>query len=146
MVGTDGFPIETFDEVLRDLLTCGLAVRGTGDDGQSWRLDPRAQQRLEHLAIAVGPWPAERSTYLTRQCAECRRRELVWVRKDSKLCDSCSKQRFAFTRPASPRATMPAFPRVQLIVDNEFPSQGVGEPTEHRRRLPRRQVTADAQS
>jgi len=38
MARADRFPIEMFDEVLRDLLTCGLVVRDSGDDAQSWRL------------------------------------------------------------------------------------------------------------
>jgi ribosomal protein S27E len=150
MVGADGFRMETVDEVLRDLLTCGLVFRGTSDDGQSWLLDTRAQQRLGHLAFAVGPWPVERTTYMNRQCADCRSRKLVWVRKDSNLCDSCSQQFLAFTRaePTSTRSTTPRFPRgQQLITGNEFPDSSLGEPTEHPcNHLARRQVTADSQS
>ena len=97
MGGAD-FPIETYDALLRDLLTCGLVMRGEGEDGRSWHLVARAQQRLEDLAIAVGPWPTERTAILERQCADCRRRRLTWVREETYVCDSCWQKRLASAR------------------------------------------------
>jgi len=94
-VAGEEFTIEAFDSLLRDLMTCGLAVRSKSGDPQGWHLVRRAQQRLDQLAIAPGAWPAERTAYLDLQCAECRRRKLTWVRKDSKLCDSCLQKHLA---------------------------------------------------
>jgi hypothetical protein len=94
-VGGQEFTIEAFDALLRDLMTCELAVRGKSGDAQRWHLVGPAQQRLDQLAIAPGPWPAERTAYLNVQCAECRRRKLTWVRKDSRLCDSCLQKHLA---------------------------------------------------
>ena len=120
-MGGEDFPIETFDALLRDLLTCGLVVRSEGDDGKNWRLVARAQQRLGDLAITVGPWPAERTAYLDRQCADCGRRKLTWVRKDSFLCDACWQKRFGCrqAKPAS-LASTPRRPRERLIIGHEF--------------------------
>lgn len=131
MVGGASFPIETFDEVLRDLLTCGLVVRDDAEDTQSWHLVGQAQERLEALAIAVGPWPAERTTYSHHQCADCRRRKLIWVRRDSSLCDSCWQKGFA-TTPATPMSarSTPRFPTGQLVISNELSVPWVGEPIE----------------
>ena len=70
-MGGKEIPIETFDALLRDLVTWDLVVRGEGDDSQTWRLVARAQQRLGELMIARGPWPAERTVYLDRLCADC---------------------------------------------------------------------------
>jgi hypothetical protein len=87
-MGEKEIPIETFDALLRDLV-----VLSDGDDSQAWHLVARAQQRLGDLAIARGPWPAERTVYLDRQCADCGRRQLTWVRDGTYLCDPCWQRR-----------------------------------------------------
>ena len=48
-MGESEIPIETFDALLRDLVTWNLAVPGDGDDAQAWHLVARAQQRLGEL-------------------------------------------------------------------------------------------------
>jgi len=144
-MGGEGFPVETFDEVLRDLLTCGLVARVTGNDSRGWQLVARAQQRLEELAIAVGPWPVERTVYLYRECADCRKRHLTWVRKDSNLCDLCSQRRLA--PRAEPASITPRFPGWSLIIGNEFLDPKIGEPTESlRHHVARRPVDVVSQS
>ena len=94
-MGAEGIPIDTFDGLLRDLLTWDLVVPGEGSDGKTWHLVERAQQQLGVLATARGPWPAERTAYLGRQCADCRGRRLTWLREGSYVCDSCLQNRLA---------------------------------------------------
>jgi hypothetical protein len=96
-MGEKEIPIDTFDALLRDLVTWDLVVRGEGDDSQTWRLVARAQQRLGDLALARGAWPAERTAYLGRRCADCRRRELTWERDGTYLCDPCWQERLTRT-------------------------------------------------
>jgi hypothetical protein len=57
-MGEKEIPIETFDALLRDLVTWDLVVPSEGDDAQAWHLVARAQQRLGDLAATRGPWPA----------------------------------------------------------------------------------------
>ena len=92
-MGEEEIPIDTFDAMLRDLVTWDLAVPGEGDDAQAWHLVARAQQRLGELAIARGPWPAERTVYLDRTCADCCRRRLTWLRDGTYVCDPCWQKR-----------------------------------------------------
>jgi hypothetical protein len=92
-MGEKEIPIETFDALLYDLVTWDLVVRGEGDDSQTWRLVARAQQRLGDLAAARGPWPAERTAYLNRRCADCGLRQLTWVRDGTYICDPCWQER-----------------------------------------------------
>jgi hypothetical protein len=94
-MGREEIPIETFDALLRDLVTWDLVVQGEGDEAQTWRLVARAQQRLGDLAAARGPWPAERTAHLGRRCADCHRRQLTWERDGTYLCDPCLEQRLA---------------------------------------------------
>ncbi|MGA2805978.1 MAG: hypothetical protein ABSF89_16585 [Acidimicrobiales bacterium] len=86
-------PIETFDALLRDLMTWDLVVRGEGDNAQNWSLVARAQRRLGELATAQEPWPPERTAYVGRRCADCHRRQLTWARDGAYLCDPCFEQR-----------------------------------------------------
>lgn len=92
-MGEKEIPIETFDALLRDLVTWDLVVPSEGDDAQAWHLVARAQQRLGDLAATRGPWPAGRTAYLGRQCADCGRRQLTWVRDGTYLCDPCWQER-----------------------------------------------------
>jgi len=98
-MGGKGFPIETYDWLLRDLLTCGLVTRENGQEAQGWHLDAGAQERLDFLAVAVGAWPDELTSYVDRQCPDCRRRQLTWVRKNPLVCDLCW-QKHLFAQPA----------------------------------------------
>jgi hypothetical protein len=97
-VGGEEIPIDTFDGLLRDLLAWDLVVPGEGDDAQTWHLVARAQQQLGVLAIGRGPWPAERTAYVGRQCADCRGRRLTWLREGSYVCDPCLQKRLACTK------------------------------------------------
>ena len=81
-------PIETFDALLRSLLTWDLVVPGEGEDRRNWHLVGRAQERLAALALPQGPWPAERTAYV-RQCADCRSRKLTWLHDGTYLCGPC---------------------------------------------------------
>jgi hypothetical protein len=92
-MGEKEIPIDTFDALLRDLVTWDLVVPGEGDDAQAWHLVARAQQRLGELMIARGPWPAERTVYLERLCADCLRRHLTWLRDGTYVCDPCWQKR-----------------------------------------------------
>ena len=92
-MGEEEIPIDTFDAMLRDLVTWDLVVPDEGDDAQAWHLVERAQQRLGELMIARGPWPAERTVYLDRLCADCGRRQLTWLRDGTYVCDPCWQKR-----------------------------------------------------
>ena len=100
-MGEKEIPIETFDAMLRDLVTWQLVVPGEGDDAQAWRLVARAQQRLGELMIARGPWPAERTVYLERLCADCLRRQMTWLRDGTYVCDPCWQKRLTRARDES---------------------------------------------
>ena len=97
-------PIETFDALLRDLATWNLVVPVDveGDEAETWQLVPRAQHRLVELTKARGPWPAERTAYLGRRCADCGQRELTWMRLGTYLCDTCWQHRLASTEDERP--------------------------------------------
>jgi len=100
-------PIETFDGLLRSLVTWGLIVPGQGDEAETWHLTMRAQQRLGALRIPAAPWPTELTAYLGRRCADCGRRQLTWVREGSYLCDPCWRHRLAAENdPTSTDPTM----------------------------------------
>ncbi|MGD0942897.1 MAG: hypothetical protein ABR972_01265 [Acidimicrobiales bacterium] len=107
-MGDREIPVETFDALLRDLVTWDLVVPVAGDEARAWHLVPRAQQRLAELTIARGPWPAERTAYLGRRCANCGRRELTWMRFGTYVCDPCWQQRLARTQDDEPAKAAPA--------------------------------------
>lgn len=88
-------PVETFDALLRDLVTWGLVVPTDGEADQGWLLVPRAQERLAQLTRTRGPWPEERTAYLGRRCADCGGREVTWMRHGSYVCDPCWQRRLA---------------------------------------------------
>jgi hypothetical protein len=92
-MGEEKIPIGTFDALLRDLLTWKLVVRVETDDGPTWRLVDRAQQRLGTLAIAREPWPAERTAYSGRRCSDCREVQLTWLRDGAYVCEACWQAR-----------------------------------------------------
>jgi hypothetical protein len=94
-MGKDEIPIDTFDSLLRDLVTWNLVVHLDRDDGQSWQLVDRAQKRLGDLEIVQGTWPAERTAYSSRRCARCHRRQLTWLRDGSYVCDPCWQEGLA---------------------------------------------------
>ena len=115
-MGGEEIPIETFDGLLRDLLTWDLVVPGEGDDAQTWNLVARAQRQLGVLASARGPWPAERTAYLGRQCADCGGRRLTWLREGSYVCDPCLQKRLDCRQdePTSLASPTPRRPRWTL--------------------------------
>jgi hypothetical protein len=88
-------PVETFDALLRDLVTWGLVVPADDDDGRGWLLVPRAQERLAQLTRARGPWPEELTAYLGRRCGDCKSREVTWLRHGAYVCDRCWQRRLA---------------------------------------------------
>jgi hypothetical protein len=106
-VGEREIPVETFDALLRDLVTWNLVVPVEGDGQQVWHLVPRAQERLVQLTRTRGPWPAERTAYLGRRCADCGRRELTWMRHGAYVCDPCWQQRDERPDKDRPPSTSP---------------------------------------
>jgi hypothetical protein len=123
--GEKEIPIDTFDALLRDLVTWDLVVPGEGDDAQAWQLVARAQQRLGELTIARGPWPAERTVYLDRLCADCRRRQLTWVRDGTYVCDPCWQKRLTRAQDEATSVTLAAARRPPgfIIIGNESPDE-----------------------
>ncbi|MGA2528208.1 MAG: hypothetical protein ABSG36_03485 [Acidimicrobiales bacterium] len=96
-MGDKEIPVETFDALLRDLVTWNLVVAVERDGTQAWELAARAQQRLAELTRGRGPWPAERTAYLGRRCAECNRREVTWMRYGEYICEQCWQTRLSRT-------------------------------------------------
>lgn len=107
-MGDKEIPVETFDALLRDLVTWNLVVPAEGDNEETWHLVPRAQKRLEYLTKTRGPWPAERTAYLGRRCTDCGQRELTWMRLGTFLCDPCWQQRLARTEDDMPTPAISA--------------------------------------
>lgn len=106
-MGAQEIPIDTFDALLRNLLSWDLVVPGEGDDPQAWHLAARAQQRLGVLAMSRQPWPAERTAYVDRQCGDCGRRQLTWLREGTYVCDPCWQKRLARTPDESDSIATP---------------------------------------
>jgi ribosomal protein L37AE/L43A len=93
--------IETFDPLLRDLVSWGLAVPGPSGDG-TWLLVEGAQHRLAELA-ARSPVLAEgQLVYLDHRCGRCGRSGLTRLERGAYLCDSCRTPRAARVEGASP--------------------------------------------
>lgn len=113
-MGREEIPIDTFDALLRDLLTWDLVVPAEGDDPQTWQLVARAQQRMGVLAKSRGPWPAERTAYLGRLCADCRRRQLTWRRGDAYVCDPCWLKHHASPQKEPTEVALPTSKRPRL--------------------------------
>ena len=108
-MGDQEIRVETFDALLRDLVTWNLVMPVEQDDGvQAWHLVPQAQQRLRELARSRGPWPVERTAYLGRRCADCSRREVTWLRSGEYVCEPCWQQRLARSETDEPASTAPA--------------------------------------
>ncbi|MGA3351909.1 MAG: hypothetical protein ABSD85_01825 [Acidimicrobiales bacterium] len=107
-MGEKEIPVETFDALLRDLVTWNLVVLVEGDGPNAWALVPRAQQRLADLTRDRGPWPAERTAYLGRRCADCGKREVTWMRHGEYVCDPCWQQRLVSTESDQPADLAPS--------------------------------------
>ena len=81
--------IQTYDPLLRDLITWGLVER----DEERWALSERAQRRLSELAEASAPWPAEQTVYFGHRCERCDTRALTRLREGAYVCDACWSRR-----------------------------------------------------
>jgi ribosomal protein L37AE/L43A len=86
------YRIETFDALLRDLVTWGLVVR-TGKTRRSWRLVDAAQSRLDVLERHSGPLEADQLVYFDHFCADCHHRTLTRLHDALYLCDACRQRR-----------------------------------------------------
>lgn len=101
--------IQTFDPLLRDLITWGLV----STDGEHWELSERAQQRLSELAAASGPWPAEQTVYFGHRCHQCGLKALTRLREGVYVCDKC---RGTKAEPVARKDVVVAAPRPRLVV------------------------------
>jgi hypothetical protein len=88
-MGPSDRSIQTFDPLLRDLITWGLV----SSDGERWDLSERAQRRLSELAASSGPWPVEQTVYFGHRCAGCGTKALTRLREGVHVCDSCWDKR-----------------------------------------------------
>jgi len=87
--GPSRYPIETFDPLLRDLVSWGLVERDESAAG-SWRLVDAAQRQLTEIVASTGPLSAESMLYFDHLCARCHQRELTRLVDGSYLCNSCT--------------------------------------------------------
>lgn len=111
--GTPRYPVQTFDPLLRDLVTWGLVSRAEPDElgpdefgRDTWRLSPVAQDRLSELvAGAVVPVP-ERLVYFDHLCARCHLRGPTRLHGGAYLCAPClEEERAEAVRTELPDAT-----------------------------------------
>lgn len=93
MTGPKDIPVETFDALLRDLVTWDLVVPGEQGDEEGWQLAPRAKRRLSELTSTRSPWPVERTAYFGRRCADCRRHAPTRLREGVHICEQCWQER-----------------------------------------------------
>ncbi|MGD0255800.1 MAG: hypothetical protein ABSB99_09675 [Acidimicrobiales bacterium] len=90
-------PIETFDSLLRDLVSWGLVERQDTDTETRtpWQLVPDAQHRLDELLSRARVPGAEADFYLDHLCADCHQRGLTKHHGGSYLCETCWTERQA---------------------------------------------------
>jgi hypothetical protein len=81
-------PIETFDALLRDLLTWSLVEPEATPSGTAWRLTEDAARRLDELS-RTRPLSADRVVYFDHRCARCGARRPTWLREGRYLCEVC---------------------------------------------------------
>lgn len=86
-----GIPVETFNPLLRSLLTWGLVERREDADGNtSWELIEEVRHRLDAL-VPPSRTAAASLAYLDHWCARCRQQRLTHLRGERFLCESCEK-------------------------------------------------------
>jgi hypothetical protein len=95
--GTPRYPVQTFDPLLRDLVTWGLVVRAPSDeDGPGdWQLSPGAQERLGELVTGTPAPVPERLVYFDHLCARCHLREPTRLYGGAYLCAPCLEEQRA---------------------------------------------------
>ncbi len=84
--------IETFDSLLRDLVTWDLVARA-GPKAKPWQLVAAAQARLDELVEPAGPIAADQLVYLDHLCASCHFRGRTRLHDGLYLCDDCTERR-----------------------------------------------------
>lgn len=85
------YPIDTFDPLLRDLVSWGLVERDEGGAG-SWRLVDAAQRRMTELIAANKPRRADAVVYFDHLCWRCHRRELTHLIDGDYICNECREK------------------------------------------------------
>jgi hypothetical protein len=102
--------IETFDALLRDLLTWGLVEPVVTDNAAQrtvWQLTGAAQRRLTELAAPLGPCPAHKIVFLDHFCADCQERRLTRLHDGVYLCDDCAAARLEAGADEDPDKAVP---------------------------------------
>jgi hypothetical protein len=84
LAGVSNHPIESFDSLLRNLLTYDLVEQ---DDGR-WVLRPFAARRLSELADS-SPQHARVSVYIGYLCERCHAAGITRAFEGQRLCDAC---------------------------------------------------------
>jgi len=87
------YPIKTFDPLLRDMVTWGLAVRSGTGARPAWRLSEEAQRRLNEVVPAKGVADGDQLVYLNHRCADCHLWGLTRLIDEVYLCQGCSERR-----------------------------------------------------
>lgn len=84
-------PIETFNPLLRSLLTWGLVEHVEGADGcPRWVLIEEVQERLDALTPPPREAPASLA-YLDHLCGRCREQRLTHLIDGRFLCERCER-------------------------------------------------------
>lgn len=105
------YPIETFDPILRDLVTWQLVVRDESGDGAPWRLAERAERRLDALLTSNAKFAADSLIYFDHICASCRRHAPTRLHQGAYLCEDCwRRERATVSLPAEPEPAAPHRP------------------------------------
>lgn len=82
--------VESFNPLLRSLLSFELVHRVADDDGSAtWVLTEEAQRRLDELAPGQ-QLPAASLAYLDHPCARCHTQRLTHLIEGRYLCEPCA--------------------------------------------------------
>lgn len=90
-VAPGAIPVETFNPLLRSLLTWGLVERvEEGERRHRWVLTAEVQQRLDALTPPPRR-PLSSLAYLDHLCARCREQRLTHLVEGRFLCERCER-------------------------------------------------------
>jgi len=118
----NGYPVERFDPLLRNLVAFDLVVKNGVGRRPSWRLSDAAQRRLDELTGSAGPTSAEHMVYLDHRCADCRQRLPTRVHEGLYLCENCVGRRAApVSQVVVAEVAKPRWRRQRQSVDGSNP-------------------------
>lgn len=114
-VGSQDFPVEAFNPLLRSLLGWGLVERVELDDAtHRWELTKSAQQRLDELTPKRRR-AAETLAYLDHWCSSCAQQRLTHLVDGRYLCQACEQGEASGSQPQPASRRLGPEPRPSLL-------------------------------